>query len=368
MQKKVKNLLLFTTIIIIGLVFLFYGLIKAEKFLIPLTIAVLLAMILLPVEHKLRDWGLSRGLSVLLSDLLLIGFFVGLFFIVGAQIGSIAEDWPQYQKKLQPKIEKVQNFVEKKTGISQKRQEEELIQAFNSEGGGFAGKKIVSRIMSTSGNFLLVFIYVFFFLYYKKKFKNAVLNFVPEHEREKASDVLTNFGKVSQQYLFGRFLLITFLIIIYSSGLAIVGIKHAILVSVIAALLSLIPYLGNAIGIFLALAMSLLSGGGLTMMIGVVIVFTIAQFVESYILEPYIVGGKVDLNPVVTLIGVIIGGYIWGIPGMIIAIPVLGILKVIFDSVPVLNPLGYFLDEKDTGSGQGWMTKMKNKIASKLKN
>ena len=365
MNSKAKELILYTTLVIVGLVFLFYGLIKADKFLVPFTIATLLAMILLPVERKLTNWGIGKGWAVLLSDLLLLGFFIGVFFIVGTQIQNITEDWPQYKKKLQPRIEQVQQYIQNKTGMSEKEQQDQVEKALNSKGAN-SGQKILSKITSTGARFLLIFVYIFFFMYYRQKFKKSILNFISPENRDNASKMLGNFSKVSQQYLFGRFLLILFLSVIYSIGLSIVGIKHAILISIISALLSLIPYLGNVIGIFLALAMSLLSGGSIMSMIGVLIVFFIAQFFESYVLEPYVVGHKVELNPVLTLIGVVVGGYIWGIAGMIIAIPVMGILKVVFDNVPLLNPLGYILDEHDVGSENGIFKKLK-KIGSRFK-
>lgn len=366
MNSKAKELIVYTTVLITGIVVLFYGLIKADVFLIPFTIAALLAMILLPVERKLTDWGVTKGWAVLLSDLLLLIFFAGTFLIVGSQIQNIMEDWPTYKEKLEPRIEKVQQYVYEKTGLSEQEQQEEVKQAINSEGTTNSAK-ILSEVTTLAGNFLLVFVYIFFFMYYRQKFKNSILKFIPEEKRGKASQILSNFSKVSQQYLFGRFLLILFLCVIYSLGLSIVGIKHAILISIISALLTLIPYLGNVIGVFLALAMSLLSGGTLVSMLGVIAVFSVVQFVESYILEPYIVGHKVELNPVLTLIGVLVGGYVWGIAGMIIAIPVMGMFKVIFDRIPLLNPLGYILDESDVGSGEGLLVRIKNRLVSKFK-
>jgi predicted PurR-regulated permease PerM len=200
---------------------------------------------------------------------------------------------------------------------------------------------------------------------YRDKFRKAILYFIPEQQRETGATILANFGKVSQQYLFGRFILILFLALFYGVGLSIVNIKYAFLISIIAAILSLIPYIGNIIGVIIALFMSLLTNGSMGAIIGVLIVFSIAQFIESYVLEPYVVGHQVELNPVVTIRGVVIGGMIWGIAGMIIAIPLMGIFKVIFDNVEFLNPLGYLLDEKDTGGSGGIFKTLKNKWAGK---
>jgi predicted PurR-regulated permease PerM len=371
MNKQAKQIIIFTTLIILGLIFFFYGIMKAKGFLIPLILAGLLAMIMLPVEKKLRLWGLPKGLAILTSDLLILAFCLGIFLVVANQIENISEEWPQYKEKLETRIDQVQEFVEEKTGISQEKQIKRIREVLSDQSGssieGKTVKTVFPKLVSFTGNFILVFIYIFFFMYYRQKFRNAILRFMHEEQRETASGILMNIIKVSQHYLFGRFLLIILLAILYAVGLSIVGIKHAILVSILAAVLSLIPYIGNVFGIILALFMSMLTNGGIGAIIGVLIVFTIAQFFESYILEPFVVGKQVDLNPVVTLIGVVAGGYVWGIAGMVIAIPVMGIFKVIFDNVPVLNPLGYILGEQDAGSEETWMEKLKKRIVAKFK-
>jgi predicted PurR-regulated permease PerM len=186
-------------------------------------------------------------------------------------------------------------------------------------------------------------------MYYRDKFKKSVLRFVPPENRGTTKKILDEAGKVSQQYLFGRFILILVLMVLYSAGLAILGIKQAILISFIAALLSLIPYVGNLIGYGIALLMgTLTSSGGMGTIIGVSAVFGLAQFVESYILEPFIVGQKVNLDPTLTIVGVVLMGMVWGLAGMVVAIPLLGIVKVISDHVPALHPVGYTLGTEGT--------------------
>lgn len=207
----------------------------------------------------------------------------------------------------------------------------------------------ISSFFNFMGTFLLIFVYIFFFLLYRNKFKNSILKMVPDEKRDLTREILTESADISQQYLFGRLLLILFLAIIYSIGLSISGVQHAILVSILAAVLSLLPYIGNIIGYALAVGMALFSGSGAMGVLGVTITFAIAQFIESYILEPYIVGEKVALNPVFTIIVVVLGGAVWGVIGMLIAIPALGIIKIVFDHIPALSPLGYLFGEEDIG-------------------
>ncbi len=370
MSESAKKIILYLTLIIVGTYFLIAGIIKAQGFFVPIAIAALLAMMLLPVVSRLTKWKVPRGLSILIADLILLGLCVGLILLLAAQIENIADQWPQLKENIQPKIEKVQTFVADKTGITKEEQSKQIEEAIKSRD----GKSITSRLssffpafISSIGNFLLVFIYIFFFIYYKEKFRNSILNFIPKEKRSKGEDIISRFSSVSQQYLFGRFLLILFLVVIYSVGLFIVGVKYALFISILAAILTIIPYIGNVIGIGLALVISVVTGGNMGSIVGVLIVFTIAQFFESYILEPYIVGHKVEINPVATIIGVVVGNMVWGLPGMIIAIPVMGILKAIFDHVPVLNPLGYVLDENDISGGSSPIDKIIKKIVALFK-
>ncbi len=367
MNRKVKEIILYTTLLILGIYFLFTGLVKAKGFLVPFSLAVLFSMILLPVDNWLRSLGLPKALSIVLSDLLLMAFCLGIIFLTGWQIRSITENWPGYKKRLQPKIGMVQDFVEKNTGIGREKQADIMQKIINSNAGGQEEDRhgIYHKIISFPGNFLLVFVYIFFFMFYRKKFKNAIVNFFPEERRVKASRILSELGKVGRQYLAGRFMLLIILAVLYFAGLSITGIRNALMISLLGALLSLIPYIGNVLAVIIAAFMSLLAQNSMGAIIGVLLVFTIAQFVESYILEPYLVGHKVEVNPAVVFTGVIIGGITWGIAGMILSIPFMGFCKTIFDRIRILQPIGYVFDEQDTGAGDGLISRIIDRITGK---
>lgn len=382
MKSGAREFLIVSVLMITGLYFSIIGLVEAQPFLAPLSIAVLLAMVLVPVSNKLEGWGISRGWSSFVSVLVTMLFFIGLFFIISMQVKSIADDWPEIKEQLKPKIERLQQWIADTTGMEPDRQkeiiEDKIPGGSTGDSGSEGNKQSSSSANNTSGSqqdpsssggsgtfdsvgqvllgffaflgtTLLTFIYIFFLLLYRSKLKKSILRFVPAQNRPKALEILKNSVRLSQSYLVGRLLLIFFLIILYAIGLSISGVKHAILISIIAALLSLIPYIGNVIGFFLAMAMATFSGGDTAALIGVIITFSVAQFVESYILEPYVVGHKVDLNPLMTILVVVLGEAVWGVTGMIISIPVFGILKIAFDNIPIFHPLGYALGEEDIG-------------------
>lgn len=390
MKGRSKRILTYFTLLVVSLSFFFWGLVQAQSFLVPISVAALLAMVVLPVGRWLERKKFSRAWASLFSVLLIMSFFVLLATLLGGQVDSLAEDWPKIKERMQPKIEQLQEYIAEKTGISVEEQEAKIAQTIpgdtesssqsakdkeddpnttpqdstqqqtqalppsSSIGGGSSTSSILQNAESFVGNFfsflgafLLTFIYTFFFLLYRRKFKLSVLKMVPEHKKDVTQKILYKSTEVSQNYLSGRLILIIFLAILYTIGLSISGVRNAMLISLLAALLSLIPYLGNVVGYLLAVGMALFSGTGLTGVIGVSVTFTLTQFVESYILEPYIVGDKVNLNPVVTIIVVVLGEAVWGIVGMLIAIPALGVLKVVFDNIPSLRPLGYLFGLED---------------------
>lgn len=393
MYNKARNILIYAVLIIAGLYFSFWGLVAAKGFLAPLAVAALFAMVILPVTRWFERKGMKRGWSSLLSTLLILLFFLVLAGVLSYQVKSFVEEWPKVKQQTEAKLNQLQQFVKEKTGIPVQEQTQKIaLQRSGSSGSGAAGESqqqgsgqarqgqgqqqgaaqtgaqsqqadSSSSMLSTAGNFMMKFIsflatglltlvYTFFFLLYRSKFRKSILKWFPEEKRPETNKVITSAAHVSQNYLAGKLALCVLIAILYAIGLSIAGIKHAILISVLAAVLTLIPYLGNIIGFGLAMAVALFSGGGTTAIIGVVLTFGITQFLETYTLEPYVVGGKVNLNPIMTIIVVVLGHAVWGVIGMLIAIPALGIAKVIFDHVPPLNPLGYLVGQEDTGDNE----------------
>jgi predicted PurR-regulated permease PerM len=129
----------------------------------------------------------------------------------------------------------------------------------------------------------------------------------------------------------------------YSIGFSIVGVKYAVLFAIICGLLEIVPFVGNLVGNALAILMVIIQGGGMEMVIGVLITYLTVQFLQTYILEPLVVGAEVNINPLFTIIILVIGELVWGIPGMVLAIPLLGIVKIICDHIDSLKPYGYLI-------------------------
>ncbi|HSF55185.1 MAG TPA: AI-2E family transporter [Algoriphagus sp.] len=394
---KSKSILVQFTLLVVGLFFIIKGAVLSEAFLVPLAFAVLLTLILIPLARKLEKKGISQVFASLISVIVSILAYLAFFAVIAVQIGSVSERWPEMQKQLTPKIEDAVQMIEEKTGMNVQKQvppwlsssdstsqaqdaetaqteegnttKEESGANENSESNASSSsdekdnsgisdgvKKQVGQaavnIFGFLGNSVLIFVYLFFLLNYRRKIKLSILRFFDVDNRKQVKDVLEESVKLALNFLVGRFLLILSLAIIYTTGLLIAGVQGAILVGVIAALLSLIPFIGVMGGFVLAMAMALLGGAETWSLIVVCITYGLAQFIEGNILEPYVVGNKVNINPVVSIIVVVLGSAVWGVAGMILCIPIVGICKIVFDAVKKLEPLGYMLGEEDVSDSE----------------
>jgi predicted PurR-regulated permease PerM len=189
----------------------------------------------------------------------------------------------------------------------------------------------------------MVIVYIFLFLYYRKHLKKFIRQIIPKRENENADDAITSIEKVSQQYLTGTSVMIVCLWVMYTIGFTLVGLKNAILFAILCGLFELVPYAGNVTGNLLAALMAVTQGGGMPMVIGVIVTYLIVQFIQGNFLQTLIVGIEVNINPLFSILGIIVGELLWGIPGMILAVPLLGIFKIICDHIPSMHPYGFLI-------------------------
>lgn len=349
-MEGTKKLLFISVAIVVGLYFLFLGLVEAKVFLAPLVIAIILALLMMPVARKMESWKINRPIAALLSTFALLLLSFGFFIVVSLQVNSFINDWDTIVENIKPKLEQLENMVYEKTPVDEetvKEYKEENSLSTMAKGGGEKALSFVSSIFGFITDYLLVFIYIFFLINYRGKFRVFILKLFSEENQKEVKDVIKQTTKVGQQYLLGKLILILSLSVLYSIGLGISGVNNFILVSIIAAFLTLIPFLGNLIGMILAVAFGFILSGDFSVLIGILITFTVVQFLESYVFEPFIVGDKVDVQPFFVILAIILGNLLWGVIGMVLAVPILGILNILFNHIEPLKPLGFlFSNEK----------------------
>lgn len=341
LTRTVKVLFLFF-LVICGLYF-------GREFLIPIAFAGVLAMLFLPLSRKMETKGMHKSVAAIICITLLLCFFAGIGALLSWQISDLAEDATKMEKQVTDGIGSVRKYLNNTLGISPAKQQEILKKQQESGGGGIASG-LTAFIGSLGGvltNALIVMIYIFLFLFYRSHIKKFILKLVPPGEKPAAEKIVGKATTVAQKYLSGLAMMIVVLWIMYSIGFSIAGVKNAIFFAILCGLLEIVPFVGNITGTALTILMALTQGGGSGIVIGVLITYGLVQFIQTYILEPSIVGSEVNINPLFTIIGIIAGELIWGVAGMVLAIPLLGIFKVVCDHIPALQPYGFLIGEEE---------------------
>lgn len=337
--------------------FLFFGaLYYASVFLIPVGYAAVLAMLMLPVARILEKWGLNRVFATIICLFIIIIVFAGFIFLFSTQLIGFSQDLPAIKAGLDKQLQELQLWIQSQTDISPERQ----ISYLRSQSSSFfntTGQYLSNILLATTDTLAktgLAIIYIFFFLYYRSKFKTFILKVVGEEKSERAKEIIKNTSVVTQQYLGGKLIVTLILAVFNSIGLMIIGLDNAIFWGVFGAVLNIIPYVGTFLAGLFPTMVALITYDTLGTPIAVASIFIGGQFIENNFLTPFIIGSKVDLNPLFTIMAIIIGGILWGVSGLILFIPFLGIAKVIFDNVPHLEPYGYLIgDEKQEGPSFG---------------
>lgn len=352
--------------ILVILFLLIFGFYIASEFLIPLSYAALLSMLMLPFCRWMEGKGLSRASSSFLCILLLISGVFILIAMMSSQLLSISDDLPAFQSGLSKRLDGIQTFIEQKTKLSPEKQ----IFLIKSKSFSFlstAGSYFTNILYSTTaalGNFILIIIYIFFFLFYRLRIFNFIIQVMPGKSHEATIKTLKEITKVTTAYITGMLIVIGLLAALNFIGFLIIGVPHALFFALLIALLNTIPYIGVWVGSFFPVMLMLIMHDGFGPAIGVIAVIAIAQFIEGNFLTPKIVGSKVKINAMAAIMAIILGGVLWGTSGMILFIPFLGIAKVIFDNIEKLSPLAYIIGDEEKAEDNKTVSK---KIAKKIK-
>ncbi|MBK6265795.1 AI-2E family transporter [Marivirga sp. S37H4] len=397
MNNKLLKFLLIL-FLLIGIFYLFFlGMDRAKEILAPIFLAIILSMMLVPVANFLEKKGMSKGWSVFFSDMIFVLFIAGTLWAVGVEVKRVSGQWSSIEERLSTQFDQLESFVETNTGFSIEnpfeksgsqqengnqesgQQDNQQSNNENTQPGTGQEKKddsggmdssvknqlgtVVTSIFSSLGNLLLIAVYIFFMLLYREKFRNATLKFIPENQQEEGKEILTKIVKQARQFLIGKVILVLALTIIYSIGFVISGMESPFTIAFLAAVLSLVPYIGPLVGGIIAIAVAYITTGELNAVWIVFATYVLAQFIESYLVEPFLVGNRIKVNPLFTIIAIIIGAAVWGVIGMIVFLPLFSFIKSIADHVPMLHPLAYVIGNEDSGDGEG----MESKLAKKVK-
>lgn len=318
-----------------------------QSILVPVLFSIILAVLLYPVSVRLEHIGFSRAMAALTALFLAILILIGLGYLLVAQSINIGQDASDIVSKIETVLGQAEQWVSEKFNLSRsqlittgKQQIEKAMPKVGAAATAFLG---------TMGNFLsmgiLVPLIIFFMLYYREFFKAFFVKAIGTEHRVKVETTITKIYEAVKNYMGGLLMVMGIVAVLNGVGLMVIGIEHAWFFGIMASVLMLLPYIGIAIGSILPALFALATKDSYWYAVGIVAWFQVVQILEGNFITPNIVGGKVSLNPLVSILSIFLFSMLFGFAGLILALPLMAILKVIFDAVPQLQPYGFLFSE-----------------------
>jgi predicted PurR-regulated permease PerM len=333
------------TLFAIALIILFMYL--GKSVLVPLFFSFLVAILLHPVVQFLERKGFRRSVAAILTLLVFMILFSGLFYFFSHQVARLIRDLPSLQAKVVDKWNDIQEWISDRYHVSNTQQKDYvnksangiLNTAVNSVATTFVG--IAETVILT----IFFFIFTFFILQYRRLLMHFVVELFDRNHNEKVQAVIGRIRSLINSYVLGLLIEMSVVAVLIFTSLMIIGVKYALLFSLMAAVLNIIPYLG--IYFCMALAMVVTAATSTTgHVVAVGVVFLVTHFIDANVVLPHVVGGKMKMNPFITILVVLIGHLIWGIPGMFLFIPLTAMLRLISEEVPGMKPWAILLGEE----------------------
>ena len=323
----------------------------ANAIIMPLLMAFFVSLMLLPMFRFLRKIKIPEIIAIVLVILAAALIVILILGFLSLQIASLVKDFPQLEKNLNQHWKTLSDWVNRNLNLSADQQ----IKVLQEQGTNLlnnAGSYLSGAAVSLTGIFVfmgLLPIYIFLILFYKNLLLRFVFLWFSRDDHPQVESALRETEVMVKSYLIGLMIQVTYMTILLGGILMIIGIKHAMLIAIIFAVLNLIPYVGALIGNIIGVLLTLTSSPELWHVFAVLIVITIVQFLDNNILMPRIVGSKIKINALVSILGVIIGGTLAGVSGMFLSLPMIAILKIIFDHTTEFRHWGILLGDERPG-------------------
>lgn len=327
--------------VVFGGAILYFG----RDIFIPLSFAALISFVLYPPTRWLEKRGLNRMMAILMSLVLLLILGAGLLALLISQFIGFIEEWPAIEIKLRDMFENLSTFLTTSYGFSKLQQREWLEQIFRQSGGGVFSfiRSMISASALSTVLMVLIPVYSSLILYYREQWVSVLLRLFPNKQKEKIYEILSLTITTYYEFIKGMALVYLIVGILNSTGLLLLGVPHAILFGFIASVLTFIPYVGIVIGSLLPIAMAWITYDSMWYPLGIVAVFVFVQYLEANLIFPMAVSSRLNVNTLVMLISIFVGGLLWGMSGMILFVPFVGILKLVADHSPRLGTLSLVL-------------------------
>jgi len=346
-----------------SLQYLFYGIgsligigvimIYGKSLLVPLSFALLLSFMLYPVNRWLRKKGWNDIFASLGALFVFILAISGVLTFFSNEVLSLADQWSDFRERLLNLYSSIILFFNENVPWMEPLDEKKLVDdAIHWITNSWS--EVLGRTFSESTSFLsdvfMVFLFAFLFLLFHKTIVKAAAHVSPVDQRSEFKRMLKQIQEVGQKYLVGMLTLIALLGLLNSLGLWIIGIDTPFLFGYLAAFLSVIPYIGTAMGASLPIVYALMAYDSIWMPVSVALLFWGIQIFEGNFLNPKIVGKSVNINAFTAILSLFLGATIWGLAGMILFLPFAAMLKVVCRHFDSLEPIALLMDDDSSSS------------------
>lgn len=334
--------------------------ILAKEILSPLFFSCLFAILLVPVarffEKKIR---LPRGAASMIAVILFLSLIGLVIYVIGSQLADLVKDWPAFQAQINHSLWNFRGWVSDNFHITRRKQLN-VVNTAASKVTSPDAELVGTTLLSLSSILLFLiftFIYSFFFLLYRRLIMRFLESVFLAENKKRVHEILEQVQLIIRKYIIGLLIEMTIVATMVSVTLSFLGVQYAILLGLLTGILNLIPYFGIFTALVVGATITLGTSPDGSRVIYVLITYVATHVIDSNIILPMVVGSKVRINALVTVLGVVIGEMFWGISGMFLSIPVIAVLKIIFDRVDSLKPWGIILGDED---------KKQEKLATKL--
>ena len=342
------------TFLILGIYLLVYSLYIGQQIIIPIVYSFLISILLTPIVTFLERRKINRVVAI--SIAIIAGFLLmgGLIYFIASQLSMFDQAVPAMREKLNTLQYEVAQWISVHFNVSIQRIDAWFMKTrgdLMENGNAMVGKTIIT----ISGFLFAVFIlpvYVFMILYYEPLLLVFMKKLFNKDHHEKLEDVMLLTKGIVQSYLVGLLIEAVIIAIMNSAALLLIGIDYAILIGIIGALLNMIPYIGGIVAVAIPMVIALITKDSAYYALLVLVAYMLIQFIDNHYITPKIVASKVKINALIALIVVFIGNALWGVPGMFLALPVTGIVKVIFEHIESMKAWAFLLGDTMPASGR----------------
>jgi len=335
------------TIFLVGLIALLAIMYIAKSIIIPIVFAVIIAIVLHPVVNIMVRIKINRVLAIILTMFLTFLVIAAFGAVLISQANRFGESWPVLVEKFtsllnqniadaadyfNKDLQKLHDWITKTQG--------EIINVSTAA---------IGQTIVVLGNGLVILLlipfYIFMILFYQPLLIEFIRRLAGANYHSHVREIVSQIKTVIQRYLVGLVIEASLMAAMNTAALLILGIEYAFILGILAALLNVIPYIGGIIAVAMPMMVALVTKPSPWYAFYVLAAYYIIQLIDNHYIVPYIVASKIKINALFSVIVVLAGNALWGIPGMFLSMPIIAIIKLICDHIEPLKPWGFLLGD-----------------------